>query len=529
MLASMRDAAAFESGIFDVLVVGGGAMGAGVARDAALRGMSVALVEQDDFAAGTTSRSTRLIHGGLRYLAQREFGLVRENLREREILLRTAPHLVRPLPVYVPLYRLSVRRRATLRAGMLLYDLLSRRKSLPRRKWLPRGRLLVLEPGLAADGLRGAWCFYDAQCALVERLVVENVADAKAHGARVLNHARVTRWLLDGGAVVGAEVEDRRAGRALRIRARETVNATGAWLDQTGPHARPLLRLTKGVHLVTPPASRHAILLFHTDGRPIFVLPWLDSSLVGTTDTDLTGDPAGARATDADVGYLVAAARRILPGAALDVAYTFAGVRALIRVEGVAEARVPREHEIRDHAARDGAPGVVSMVGGKLTAYRGIAQEATDLIAKRLGVRARCVTKTRALPGAVDVEALVASLAADAARLGLASDQLRRLAGVYGAMTHELLARIARDRALAARLAPDSAATRVEVVHAVEAEDAATLADVLLRRTCLGLARDRALPLAQAAAEVVGWGQAEVTAYREEVRAQQPLPVRVSA
>jgi glycerol-3-phosphate dehydrogenase len=190
---------------------------------------------------------------------------------------------------------------------------------------------------------------------------------------------------------------------------------------------------------------------------------------------------------------------------------------------------VPREHEIRDHAVKDGVRGVVSMVGGKLTAYRGIAQEATDLVAERLGVRARCLTKTRALPGAVDVEALVASLGVDAARLGLAHDQLQRLASVYGAMTHELLARIAHDRSLARRLAPDSAATRVEVVHAVAAEDAATLADVLLRRTCLGLARDRALPVAQAAAEVLGWGRAEVSAYAEEVRAQQPLPERASA
>src|SRR5438445_1184939 len=168
--AGRRDIAALDSRTFDVLVVGGGAMGAAVARDASLRGLSVALVEQDDYAQGTTSRSTRLIHGGLRYLAQREFGLVRENLREREILLRTAPHLVRPLPVHVPLYRASVRRRATLRAGMFLSDLLSRRKSLPRRRWIPRERLLALQPGLAAEGLRGAWRFYDAQCQLVERL-----------------------------------------------------------------------------------------------------------------------------------------------------------------------------------------------------------------------------------------------------------------------------------------------------------------------------------------------------------------------
>lgn len=526
----MRDLGALDSRVFDVLVVGGGAMGAGAARDAALRGLAVALVEQHDFAEGTTSRSTRLIHGGLRYLAQREFGLVRENLREREILLRTAPHLVRPLPVYVPLYRPSVRERARMRAGMLLYDLLSRRKSLPRRSWIPRERLLALEPGLAPDGLRGAWRFYDAQCALVERLVVENVVDAKRGGAKVLNHAKATGWLREGDAVVGAEVQDELSGRRVRLRARETVNATGAWVDITVRGARrgkrPLLRLTKGVHLVTPPATRHAFLHFHTDGRPIFVLPWLDSSLVGTTDTDFDGDPADATVTESDIRYLVDAAARVFPGAPLaDVAYAYAGVRALVDVRGVKAGAVPREHEIRDHDAADGVSGIVSVVGGKLTAYRGIAQEAVDFVAKRLGSRARCATKTRPLPGGGAVD----GVREDAAGLGLAPDQLDRLISVYGAMTRELLTRVERDPTLAGRIVPGSAATRVEVVHAIETEDAATLEDVLLRRTCLGLGRDRAVPLARAVAEFGGFGADAAVEYAEAASVQRRRALRVPA
>lgn len=445
---------------------------------------------------------------------------MRENLRERAILLRVAPHLVRPLAVHVPLYRAGVRRRATLRAGMILYDLLSRRTTKLRRRWIARDQLLALEPGLAADGLRGAWRFYDAQCELVERLVVENVLDAKAHGAAVLTHARVARWLREDAAVVGAEVADRISGRTLRITARQTIDATGAWLDGIGPHDRPLLRLTKGVHLVTPAASRHAFLHFGRDGRPVFVLPWLGSALVGTTDTDFEGDPSDARATAADVSYLVDAAREILPDAPVDqVAYTFAGIRALQRVAGVREGQIPREHRIRDHAKADGVQGIVSIVGGKLTAHRGIAQEAVDAVAGRLGVRARCTTMSKPLPGAAEVEELTHELAADAARWGLAEDQLQRLTRVYGALARGLVARIERDPALAERLAPASAATRVEVVHAVESEDAVTLADVLLRRTCLGLALDRALPLAEAAAETLGWGRAEVGAYLAEVGA----------
>ena len=525
----MRELARFEERVFDVLVVGGGAIGAGAARDAALRGLAVALVEQHDFGEGTTSRSTRLIHGGLRYLAQREFGLVRENLREREILLRTAPHLVRPLPVYVPLYRPSVRERARMRAGMLLYDVLSRRKSLPRRQWVSRERLQALEPGLARDGLRGAWRFYDAQCALVERLVVENVIDAKRAGAVALNHARATRWLRESDAVVGAEVLDQLSGRTVRVRARATINATGAWIDLTTAGvrsgARPLLRLTKGVHLVTPPATRHAFLHFHSDGRPIFVLPWLDASLVGTTDTDYDGDPDDVAADADDVRYLTAAAARVFPHAPLDaVAYAYAGIRALVNVRGVKAGEVPREHEIRDHAESDGAPGLVSVLGGKLTAYRGIAQETVDVVAKRLGVRARCVTKTRPLPGA-----RAPDLRGRAERIGLDAAQLERLVSVYGAIAEAMVERIEGDRSLGAPVAPGSAATRVEVAHAVEIEDAATLDDVLLRRTCLGLARDQALPLADAVADIAGFGRADVEAYREAARRERPRPAEALA
>ena len=513
----MRELARVDGPVFDVLVIGGGAMGAGAARDAALRGLRVALVEQGDFAEGTTSRSTRLIHGGLRYLAQRDFGLVRENLREREILLRTAPHLVRPLPVYVPLYRPSVRERARMRAGMLLYDVLSRRKSLPRRKWVSRDRLAALEPALAADGLRGAWRFYDAQCALVERLVMENIVDAKRAGAVVLNHTKALGWLRDGDAVVGADVADVLSGRAGRIRARTTINATGAWADLTTAHlrgqARPLLRTTKGVHLVAAPLSRHAFLHFHTDGRPIFVLPWLESSLIGTTDTDLDSDPDDVRTSTADVRYLIAAAAPLFPGVSVQVAYAYAGVRALVNVRGVREGEVPREHEIRDHGRSDGTPGLVSIVGGKLTAYRGIAQEAVDAVARQLGNHARCVTKTRPLPGAAKID----GLAERAASAGVGDDQIARLLSVYGSLVGEMLELIEQDRSLAARIVDGRPATRVEVVYALEREDAATLADILLRRTCLGLARDRVLPLAPAVADVAGLARGEVDAYREAI------------
>ncbi len=371
----------------DVLVVGGGIVGTGIARDLALRGVKVALVEQHDLASGTSSRPTRLVHGGLRYLEIYDFGLVREDLREREILLRVAPHLVFPLPFLLPQYGRGAGNalyRAKLRAGMQLYDLLSFDKSLPNRRWLSREELRAEEPGINADGLQGAWRYFDAQVPLVERLVVENALDAAAHGTVVLNHARVERFLRGGGgegegsgAVTGAVVRDVLTGQDLEVRAAVTVNASGPWLDMTDreirPERPPLLRLTKGVHLVTPAATRNAHVLFaQSDGRLFFVVPWLGYSLVGTTDTDYRGDPAAAGAEEEDVRYLTTEARRAFPEAPLDrVHYTWAGVRALVRVDGVKEGQVSRKHKVLDHQVKDGVAGILSVVGGKITAYWG--------------------------------------------------------------------------------------------------------------------------------------------------------------
>ena len=473
----------------DLLVIGGGIVGAGIARDAALRGLSVALVEQHDLGSGTSSRPTRLIHGGLRYLELFDFGLVRSDMRERETLLRIAPHLVFPLAFLMPLYRRSPFYRLKLRVGMLLYDLLSLDKSLPKRKRLDRSETLAAEPNLDPDGLGGAWRFYDAQVPFVERLVVENAADAASHGALILNHARATGYLREGSSVVGASVDDRIGGSTLEVRARFTVNATGPWLDGTlaplRPDPRPLLRLTKGTHLVVPRATEQAHVLFAKhDGRLFFVLPWNGYTMIGTTDTDYEGDPAAAEASSEDVEYLRTEARRAFPHAPFDrIHFTWAGVRALVREEGVAEGEVSRKHKLYDHRRRDGIDGVLSVIGGKITAYRSIAEEATDVVARRLGSSARCRTSQLALPGAER-----APVAADA-------------------------------------LCPHAATTREEIVHAVRAEWAMTLADVLLRRTAIGLAAcqglDRLDTIADLVGGLLGWDPArraaEVAAYQREI------------
>jgi glycerol-3-phosphate dehydrogenase len=527
---------ALREQVFDLLVVGGGIIGTGIARDAALRGLRVALVEQNDLASGTTSRPTRLIHGGLRYLEIFDFGLVRSDMREREILLRVAPHLVFPLPFLLPVYRASWFYQSKLRAGMQLYDILSFDKSLPTRRWLHHDQTLAAEPTLARDGLVGAWRFFDAQVPLVERLAVENALDAASHGAEIVNHARVATFSRDGARVTGATVRDTLQNGELQVRARLTVNATGPWLDLTDqairPGRPPLLRLTKGVHVVTPSGTQNAHLLFaHRDGRLFFVVPWLGYSLIGTTDTDYPGDPADAAATRDDVDYLVSEAQRAIPGAAKTfnhVHYTMAGVRALVRVEGVREGQVSRKHALFDHETREGVPGLISVIGGKITAYRGIAEEVVDLVVRKLGRRAPGYTDRRLLPGGHLGSArnyLDHHLWPRAQGLGLTRGQAERLAMVYGSLAEDVLDRIAQDQALGEPLCPHEPTLLAQLVRAVEQEWAVTLGDVLLRRTELGLTACQGLEcvreIAAHMARLLGWDgneQAEqVAAYRREI------------
>jgi glycerol-3-phosphate dehydrogenase len=510
----------------DLLVIGGGIIGAGIARDASLRGLSVAIVEQNDFASGTTSRPTRLIHGGLRYLEQFDFGLVRSDMREREILLRIAPHLVFPLPFLLPLYRPSFLYQLKLRIGMQLYDALSLDKSLPRRQHLDRAATLAAEPNLDAEGLAGAWRFYDAQVPLVERLVVENLVDAADHGTYALNHARATGFLRDGDRVVGASVRDTTSGDDLEIRARYTVNATGPWLDRTIAPLRgtaaPLLRLTKGIHLVTRRATEQAHVLFaKSDGRLFFVLPWLDETIVGTTDTDYEGDPADAAATEDDVRYLQAEARHAFPNAPFDEIYfTWAGVRALVREEGVSEGEVSRKHSLFDHEKREGVGGVLSVVGGKITAYRAIAEETIDVVMRKLDRRGFARTTEEPLPGA-----RAADLAQRAQALSLEPERLAHLTGLYGARARELLELVAADPSLGVPLCPHHTGIAAEVVHAVRSEWAQTVGDVLLRRNALGLRACQGLDCLDRIADrmslLLGWDaerrRAQIEAYRREI------------
>ena len=364
-----------------------------------MRGLKVALVEKHDFGSGTTAGSTRLIHGGLRYLATGDYGLVRLDLRERETLLRIAPHLVKPLPFLLPLPK-GLYGRTRLRIGMHLYDAFSYDKTLPRHRILSPDELHRVEPGLDTSRFHGAAMFYDCQCSSPERLTVENAIDAATHGASIENYTEVVGAMHDGDRLVGVRVKKVLTGEEDEIRGRIVVNASGPWFDRVASRIETVpterLRTTKGVHIACEPFTTHAIFLESAvDGRAVFAIPWMGHTWIGTTDTDFDGDPATASATDDDVHYLIESVAPQLPAVRTARKYwTCAGVRALARSAG-SPSGVSRMHRI----TTDGS-GLLSIIGSKLTGYRAIAEEVVDRVCRELGRDARCTTGSARLPGA---------------------------------------------------------------------------------------------------------------------------------
>jgi len=353
---------------FDVLVVGGGIVGAGVARDAACRGFATALVERGDFASGTSGKTSRLVHGGLRYLRNYRFGLVRRAVRERALLLRNAPGLVHPLPFLIPAYTDHGPRQSVLRFGLFLYDWLSKEKTLPRRSWLSAKEAREREPGIAARGLAGAGLYYDAWTDDA-RLVLAIVQDAADAGAIVANHVQVEGLVQKGAHAAGARVRDAIAGDHFTLSSRFVVNATGVWLDRVrSARPTPTIRPTKGIHIFVERAkigNRHALALTaKRDGRVVFVLPWGNLALVGTTDTDFRGDPDRVVPDAADVAYLLETVSDAFPDSHLgpdDIVSAYAGLRPLLR-KGREEKS---ESEIsRDHAIFEDPDGLLSVTGG---------------------------------------------------------------------------------------------------------------------------------------------------------------------
>jgi glycerol-3-phosphate dehydrogenase len=503
---------------FDALIIGGGINGAAVARDAALRGLRVALVERDDFASGTSSRSSRLIHGGLRYLEHGYLHLVFESSRERRLLLRLAPHLVRPLAFTWPVYRGARVPVWKLVAGMMLYDALALFRNVAPHRRLRRDDVLAREPALRREGLEGGTTYYDAATDDA-RLTLANALGAGEAGAVVLNHAAVTSVeARPGGFVI--DVNDSIGGRRFTARARVVVNATGPWTDTiqqlVDPAASSTVRGTKGVHIAVPRTrvgNRNALtILSPVDGRVMFILPGGSNTIIGTTDTPTDASPDDVRASEADIEYLLRSVNEFFPAARLgrgDVVAAWAGIRPLIAVgytNGAASAS-------REHALSWSPSGMLSITGGKLTTYRSVASEAVDQIQVRLGGSAsRSRTSELPLPGG-DLRSLDDAIGAAYAVVHDSSIAVR-LVLAFGSSWRAVWDRGARDPALRVPIVEGFPYLIAEIAHSVEREHAVTLGDLLIRRTHLAFdtpdnGREAAARVAPLVGSLLGWSDAE--------------------
>ena len=501
----------------DLLVIGGGIVGAGVARDAAMRGYRVGLVERGDFAAGTSSRSSRLIHGGLRYLEHGEIRLVSEALRERRTLLTIAPHLVWPLAFTFPVHKGDRVSRWKLAAGMWLYDLLAFTKRLRRHRTLGKRGVLEAEPMIRDRGLTGGSQYWDAQCDDA-RLVVATARSAIRHGALMLTYAEVIGLVEEEGRIAGAEVLDRFSTERRVVRAAAIVNATGPWSDEVRrlekADAEPMLRLTRGSHVVV---ARERLGLrggvtftSRIDGRVMFALPWGAQAYVGTTDDDIAAGESidDVTPTREDLLYLLRSVNAEFPGAHLtvdDVLATWSGLRPLLDSRFSAQASAVS----REHSVVKGAKGMWTVTGGKLTTYRSMSAEVVDRVAADLKERTGRATPP---PAPTDTQPLVGGEARDLApfreqglALGLSRDTVRHLLRHYGAETAGILNLAERRRELLTPIHPAHPAIAAEVIHHARRELAHTVSDVLIRRIHLYYeTADRGRAAADTVAELLG-------------------------
>ena len=531
----------------DVLVVGGGVTGAGSALDAAARGYRVALVERADFASGTSSKSTKLVHGGIRYLPQFDFALVREALIERGLLIRNAPYLVAPLGFVLPLYADAKRPLGIpfappkriglglmLMAGLFMYDTMSGRLGIHRFRPITVRQTRKVAPCLNTKGLKQSFIYYDAQTDDT-RLTTTLIRTAALHGALIANYAEVTAFRMDGDRVVGATVRDHLSGREYQVNARYVINAGGVFAERiarlTGREAPLSVEPAKGVHITVPREAvklgKDAIVLPETeDGRLLFLVPWGARVTIGTTDTE-GGDIEHPLAASEDVEYLLRHVNRYMSCnlTRKDIISVWAGYRPLVRAkEAAASSKLSRTH-----AVVEGPEGMVSIIGGKLTTYRRMAQDVVDRVDTLDGNPHAHITEHLGLSGAKGWEQAQAKAQQLGSALGLAPDILKRL-NLYGANQLALLELAAREPQLAARIVADLPYILAEVVYACRYEMALTLDDVLARRTRILLEDwaqgvDAAPTVARLMAAELGWDDAErerqIAQYNQVVEAQK--------
>jgi glycerol-3-phosphate dehydrogenase len=516
----------------DLLVIGGGITGAGIARDAALRGLKTALIERQDFAGGTSSRSARVVHGGVRYIESLQFDVVRQACTERNHLQRLAPHLVTPMPFTLPVYE-KWSRYVKVQIGLWLYDLLGAAPHSQRRQTLTTHQLAAAEPALSQQQLVGAMRYHE-QITDDARLTLATIRSAWQQGAVALNYAEVQGLLKRQGRIVGATIYDRLSGSTVEVQAKAVVNATGPWndtlrrLDEADP--TPTVRPNKGIHLVVPRAQlpiRHAV-DFPAEGghRTMYAVPWHHTCLVGTTDTDYSGDLDQIHAAADEVDWILASVNRAFPAVKLqrgDIISTFAGARPLVSSGAGKAYRASREHQITTSRS-----GLLSIVGGKLTTHRAMAKEVVDLVAGQLQHTAACTTDRTPLDARLVTANDVATWVehAHAAAVNLDDESIQHLVTTYGAQSLSILELAHQQPVLQRRIAPALPYLYAEIPYAIHHEMTCTLSDLLVRRMHLihedrtqGLAH--AEGIAQLMAQELQWNTdeiaAQVTAYRQEV------------
>ncbi|MET0492105.1 MAG: glycerol-3-phosphate dehydrogenase/oxidase [Actinoplanes sp.] len=492
----------------DVLVVGGGVVGAGSALDAATRGLSVGLLEARDFASGTSSRSSKLIHGGLRYLEMLDFALVKEALKERGLILsRLAPHLTRPVRFLYPLQHRGWERLYA-GAGVTLYDTMALSGGLPRHRNLTRRGALRACPALRKDALVGALQYYDAQLDDA-RHTMFLARTASAYGAHVASRAEVVGFLREGERVTGVKVHDLEHDRTFEVRAQQVINATGVWTDDTqalvGERGQFHVRASKGIHLVVPRDRIQSStgLILRTEKSVLFVIPWGRHWIVGTTDTDWALDKAHPAASSTDIDYLLDEVNKVLvtPLQRSDVQGVYAGLRPLLSGESESTSKLSREHTVASPV-----PGLVVVAGGKYTTYRVMGRDAVDAAVHGLGKSVpRSCTERVPLLGAEGFPALWNRRRVLAEESGLHVARVEHLLGRYGSLVHEILDLIAQDPALGEPIEGAEDYLRAELTYAASHEGARHLEDVLTRRTRISIETfDRGIAAAPVAAELMG-------------------------
>ncbi|MCF8470745.1 MAG: glycerol-3-phosphate dehydrogenase/oxidase [Parvibaculum sp.] len=539
-----RDLGQMSATDYDLIVVGGGITGASTAWDAALRGLKVALLEKDDFAHATTSGSSKLVHGGLRYLVNGELKLVRESLRERRIWESVAPHMVHPLPFVLPTYGWGMKGPLVMGLGLALYDILSfdrnwlsdDDKKLPGFRRVSKGQALDLMPSLRREGLTGAMIYYDCQMFAPERLCLECIEGAVEQGADVANYAEVTGFetqaaLGRGVRVTGVHAVDRASGETHTIRGKVIVNAAGPWADKTmamadDTPARRLIR-SKGIHIITRSLSgSNALAVQSGIGGHFFVIPWRGATIIGTTDTVFEDDPDELGVSEKDIADFLVVVNDGLPGLNLrreDVIHFYAGIRPLVDTAPVAVAgedekepgkkdsyNASRAAEVYDHAPKEAIDGLISAIGGKWTTSRHLAEQVVDLSLKKLGRTAKCETHCTPVYGGEMGRLKSYIYRAQKRYPNLAPDIVENLVHFYGSRIGEVLAtadeRPGERTTLLRRLAPDRPDIAVQVVHAARHEMALHLSDTIFRRTGLGTMGHPGVSVITQAADLMGRG-----------------------